>query len=53
MIDNPADLVQPRAETPPYEMRRTVVMDKYRAGQPTGAEPPANLDSAKLSDLGK
>jgi pilus assembly protein CpaD len=53
MIDNPADLVQPRAETPPYEMRRTVVMDKYRNGEKTGAESPTNIDSAKLSDLGK
>ena len=33
MVDNPADLVQPRGETPPYEMRRTTVMEKYRAGQ--------------------
>ena len=32
MVDNPADLVQPRAETPAYTMRRTTVMEKYRAG---------------------
>ena len=32
MVDNPADLVQPRAETPAYEMRRTTVMEKYRPG---------------------
>ncbi len=30
MVDNPADLVQPRAETPPYQMRRTTVMEAYR-----------------------
>ena len=53
MVDNPADLVQPRAETPPYEMRRTDVMDKYRTGAKTGAEPPADLENAKLSDIGK
>ena len=32
MVDNPADLVQPRAETPAYTMRRTTVMEKYRQG---------------------
>jgi len=53
MVDNPADLVEPRAETPPYEMRRTTVMNKYRAGDKTGAEAPPNSDTAKISDLGK
>ena len=53
MVDNPADLVQPRAETPPYEMRRTNVMGKYRTGDKTGAEPAESLDKAKISDLGK
>lgn len=32
MVENPADLVQPRAETPAYEMRRTTVIEKYRQG---------------------
>ena len=32
MVDDPADLVQPRGETPAYTMRRTTVMEKYRAG---------------------
>ena len=32
MVDNPADLVQPRAETPAYTMRRTTVIEKYRQG---------------------
>jgi pilus assembly protein CpaD len=52
MVDNPADLVQPRAETPIYEMRRTVVMEKYRAGANTATQGEAN-DNAKISDLGK
>jgi pilus assembly protein CpaD len=52
MVDNPADLVQPRAETPPYEMRRTTVMEKYRGGNITSGES-APSDSAKISDLGK
>jgi pilus assembly protein CpaD len=53
MVDNPADLVQPRAETPPYEMRRTDIMGKYRIGAQTGAAVPASLEKAKISDLGK
>ena len=35
MVDNPADLVQPRGETPPYTARRTMVLDKYRKGEAT------------------
>jgi len=52
MVDNPADLVQPRAETSAYTMRRTTVVEKYRAGTPTAAPNPS-ADSAKISDLGK
>ncbi len=52
MVDNPADLVQPRGETPAYEPRRTVVIDKYRKGtSPSGAYD--GIDKAKISDLGK
>src|SRR5207245_9012366 len=35
MVDNPADLVQPRPETPPHTMRRTASFTKYRARAPT------------------
>jgi pilus assembly protein CpaD len=52
MVDNPADLVQPRAETPAYEMRRTTVVEKYRAGTGSATQGQTN-DSAKISDLGK
>jgi pilus assembly protein CpaD len=52
MVANPSDLVQPRAETPPYEARRTTVMEKYRAGNPTGVQDQTS-SSAKISDLGK
>jgi pilus assembly protein CpaD len=52
MVANPADLVQPRAETPAYEMRRTTVMEKYRAGTST-ATPDQSNAAAKISDLGK
>jgi pilus assembly protein CpaD len=52
MVDNPADLVQPRAETPPYTARRTAQFDKYRKATATSVVYP-EADKAKLSDLGK
>ena len=52
MIDNPADLVQPRPETPAYTARRTEGFDKYRKGNPSATVYPDG-DKAKLSDAGK
>jgi pilus assembly protein CpaD len=52
MIDNPADLVQPRAETPAYTMRRSAAFEKYRKGNATATAYPES-DKAKLSDVGK
>jgi pilus assembly protein CpaD len=52
MVDNPSDLVQPRAETPPYAARRSMAFEKYRKGDPTATTYP-DADKAKLSDLGK
>ena len=52
MIDNPSDLVQPRAETPAYTMRRTAGFEKYRKGTTTATAYP-EADKAKLSDTGK
>jgi len=53
MVDNPADLVQPRGEGPSYTARRTVAIDKYRKGEsPSGTYAPA-YDTGKISDLGK
>jgi len=52
MVDNPADLVQPRPETPPYTMRRTASFEKYRKGTTTTTVYP-EADKAKLSDAGK
>jgi pilus assembly protein CpaD len=52
MVDNPADLIQPRGEGPAYAERRTVVMDKYRQGQsPSGVY--IGYEAGKISDLGK
>jgi pilus assembly protein CpaD len=52
MVDNPADLVQPRSETPSYTARRTAFFDKYRKGTSTAITYP-EADKAKLSDTGK
>jgi pilus assembly protein CpaD len=51
MVDNPADLVQPRAETPPYTARRSIVLDRYRQGQGTATTYPDS--KATISDVGK
>jgi len=52
MIDNPADLEQPRSETAAYTARRTAAFEKYRKGDPTTTVYPES-DRAKLSDAGK
>jgi pilus assembly protein CpaD len=52
MADNPADLVQPRTETPAYTVRRTEAFEKYRKGTVTTTNYP-EADKAKLSDTGK
>lgn len=52
MVDNPADLVQPRGEQPAYSARRSVAIDKYRKGEnPSGAY--TGYDTGKISGLGK
>jgi pilus assembly protein CpaD len=52
MVDNPADLVQPRPETPPYAARRAESFEKYKKGTTTTTSYP-EADKAKLSDTGK
>ncbi|MDE2068072.1 MAG: CpaD family pilus assembly protein [Bradyrhizobium sp.] len=49
MIDNPADLVQPRPETPAYTARRSEGFEKYRKGTTSATQYP-EADKAKLSD---
>ena len=52
MVDNPADLVQPRGEAPAYSARRSVAIEKYRRGEnPSGAY--NGYDTGKISSLGK
>ncbi len=52
-IANPSDLVQPRAETAPYTMRRVTVLQKYTAGQNTSSQELSSASAAKISDVGK
>jgi pilus assembly protein CpaD len=51
MVDNPADLVQPRGDGPAYQARRTFMLDQYRRGQNTATNFPAN--QGKISDIGR
>jgi pilus assembly protein CpaD len=52
MVDNPADLEQPRPESPAYTARRSVAFERYRKGTTTTTIYP-EADKAKLSDTGK
>jgi pilus assembly protein CpaD len=50
MIEDPHDLLQPRTMTPRDAARRAVVLDRYRNGQPTGAERSSD-EQAAISDV--
>jgi len=52
MVDNPADLEQPRAESAPYTARRSMAFERYRKGMTTTTVYP-EAEKAKLSDTGK
>jgi pilus assembly protein CpaD len=52
MVDNKADLVQPRGDVPAYMGRRTMVLDKYHRGENSATTYP-DTDKAKISDVGK
>jgi len=52
MIDNPADLEQPRPEAPAYTERRSIAFERYRKGAATSTTYP-EADKAKISETGK
>ena len=52
MVAEPADLVQPRAETPAYNGRRTTGLEKYRAGQSTATVYP-DATKGQISEIGQ
>jgi pilus assembly protein CpaD len=52
MVDNPADLVQPRGEGPADSARRSIAIDHYRKGQnPSGTY--IGYETGKINGLGK
>lgn len=52
MVENPADLVQPRAESPAYAGKRSTGIEKWRKGEsPATTYPDANKGA--ISDIGK
>ena len=52
MVDNPADLVQPRGESPAYAPRRATMLEKYRKGEGTATNYP-NANKGMISDVGR
>ncbi len=50
MVDNPADLVQPRAETPIYAQRRSIIFDKHRKGESSATNYPR---TSGFSEVGR
>jgi pilus assembly protein CpaD len=52
MVENPADLVQPRGETPAYTAKRTFQVDKWRKGD-SPATVYSDTNKGAISDLGK
>jgi len=52
MVDNPADLAQPRADAESPTARRTTVLDKYRQGQSTATVYPTT-GQGQISGLGR
>jgi len=52
MVANPADLVQPRAETPAYTAKRSFGIDKWRKGESPATNYPDAQKSAN-SEVGK
>jgi pilus assembly protein CpaD len=52
MVANPADLVQPRGESPIWTSRRTTVLEKYRLGESPATKYP-DKDQGKASDVNR
>jgi pilus assembly protein CpaD len=52
MVANPHDLIQPRAETPIYNAKRTFGVDKWRKGE-SPATTYSDANKGAISDIGK
>jgi pilus assembly protein CpaD len=53
MVADPADIVQPRAETPPYTARRDAVFDAYKNGKSPATTYPDLNKAVVASDVGQ
>lgn len=53
MVDNPADLVQPRSESPASATRRATVMDKYGQGTDTTTKIENKIKDKIISEVGQ
>lgn len=52
MVENPADLVQPRSDAPAHAARRATVLEKYRKGENPATVYGSDKDG-KISDVGR
>ena len=52
ILINPADIVQPRAESAAYAPRRTFATEKYRKGESPATTYP-NPSQGRISDVGQ
>src|SRR5262245_4270641 len=52
MVENPADLIQPRGETPPYAPRRSTMMNRYTKGE-SPSSTYVGFDTGKITDIGR
>jgi pilus assembly protein CpaD len=52
MVENPADLVQPRPEIPVNTARRTTVLEKHRKGEATATVYP-DATKGQISEIGR
>ena len=52
-VSDPRDLIEPRAIDTADANRRSTVIEKYRAGQPTAATTAGDTDSGRVSTVGQ
>jgi len=53
IVGDPRDLIEPRTVDPADALRRSVVQEKYQAGQPTRTADKSKEDSGEVSTVGK
>lgn len=53
ILEDPRDLIQPRQQDPSDAMRRGVVLDKYRKGEPTATQTDTSKESGEVSNVAK